>query len=161
MDFEEEAYNIIKAHKDGVFQNTIWKELEIDSRKCSRIIKKLQDKNLIIREVAVSNGARTYLLKAKEEVKEIYDLLLADGMFSTCTGCTGDCQPEYCAKLSEWIGKLLLEETENQKIADEPEKTKGQEKVEEPEKARGQEIAEDQKKTGNQEEKTKNPEKAE
>jgi DNA-binding Lrp family transcriptional regulator len=109
MDLEEEAYNIIRKHKEGVFQNVIWKELNIDSRKCSRIIKKLQDKDLIIREVGVSNGARTYLLKAKEEVKEKYDLLLAGALFSACTGCTGDCQPEYCGRLSEWIGNLMQE----------------------------------------------------
>jgi hypothetical protein len=110
MDLEEEAYNIIRIHKDGVFQNVIWKELDIDSRKCSRIIKKLLDKDLIIREVGVSNGARTYLLKAKEEVKEKYDLLLSGKMFSACTGCTFDCEPEYCGKLSEWIGNLIAEE---------------------------------------------------
>lgn len=109
MDLEEEAYNIIKRHKEGVFQNVIWKELDIDSRKCSRIIKKLLDKDLILREVGVSNGARTYLLKAKEEVKEKYDLLLAGELFSACTGCTGDCQPEYCGRLSEWIGSLIQE----------------------------------------------------
>lgn len=74
MDLEEEAYDIIKKHTEGVFQNIIWKELQIDSRKCSRIIKKLLDKDLIIREVGVSNGARTYLLRAKEEIKEKYDL---------------------------------------------------------------------------------------
>jgi DNA-binding MarR family transcriptional regulator len=112
MDLEEEAYNIIRRHKDGVFQNVIWKELDIDSRKCSRIIKKLLDKDLIIREVGVSNGARTYLLKAKEEVKEKYDLLLAGEAFSSCTGCTFDCEPEYCGKLSEWIGSLMAEEAE-------------------------------------------------
>ncbi|HIH74793.1 MAG TPA: Lrp/AsnC family transcriptional regulator [Methanosarcina sp.] len=112
MDLEEEAYNIIRRHKDGVFQNVIWKELDIDSRKCSRIIKKLLDKDLIIREVGVSNGARTYLLKAKEEVKEKYDLLLARDLFSACTGCTGDCEPEYCGRLSEWIGNLMVEDPE-------------------------------------------------
>ena len=109
MDLEEEAYNLIKSHKDGIFQNVIWKELDIDSRKCSRIVKKLLDKDLITREVGVSNGARTYLLRAKEEVKEKYDLLLAGELFSACTGCTGDCQPEYCGKLSEWIGNLMQE----------------------------------------------------
>ncbi|WP_292381395.1 helix-turn-helix transcriptional regulator [Methanosarcina sp. UBA289] len=114
MDLEEEAYNIIRRHKEGVFQNVIWKELDIDSRKCSRIIKKLLDKDLIIREVGVSNGARTYLLKAKEEVKEKYDLLLAGSLFSACTGCTGDCQPEYCGRLGEWIGNLM-EEAERSK----------------------------------------------
>lgn len=114
MDLEEEAYNIIRRHKEGVFQNVIWKELDIDSRKCSRIIKKLLDKDLITREVGVSNGARTYLLKAKEEVKEKYDLLLAGSLFSACTGCTGDCQPEYCGRLGEWIGNLM-EEAERSK----------------------------------------------
>jgi DNA-binding MarR family transcriptional regulator len=109
MDLEEEAYNLIKSHKDGIFQNVIWKELDIDSRKCSRIVKKLLDKDLITREVGVSNGARTYLLRAKEEVKEKYDLLLAGELFSACTGCTGDCQPEYCGKLSEWISNLMQE----------------------------------------------------
>jgi len=119
MDLEEEAYNIIRRHKDGVFQNVIWKELDIDSRKCSRIIKKLLDKDLIIREVGVSNGARTYLLKAKEEVKEKYDLLLSGDLFSACTGCTGDCEPEYCGRLSEWIGNLMVEEAKKAEEAEE------------------------------------------
>jgi DNA-binding MarR family transcriptional regulator len=121
MDLEEEAYNIIRRHKDGVFQNVIWKELDIDSRKCSRIIKKLLDKDLIVREVGVSNGARTYLLKAKEEVKEKYDLLLAREMFSSCTGCTFDCEPEYCGRLSEWIENLTAQETEKIEEIDENE----------------------------------------
>ncbi len=119
MDLEEETYNIIKKHTEGVFQNVIWKELQIDSRKCSRIIKKLLDKDLIIREVGVSNGARTYLLKAKEEIKEKYDLLLAGKMFSACTGCTCDCEPEYCGRLSEWIGKLMEEEARKSEEIDE------------------------------------------
>ena len=134
MDLEEEAYNIVRRHKDGVFQNVIWKELEIDSRKCSRIIKKLLDKDLIIREVGVSNGARTYLLKAKEEVKEKYDLLLSGEMFSACTGCTCDCEPEYCGKLSEWIGSLMAEEAEKpQEIEENEENEENFEDLEETE----------------------------
>ncbi|MGB9133671.1 MAG: helix-turn-helix transcriptional regulator [Methanosarcina sp.] len=125
MDLEEEAYNIISRHKDGVFQNVIWKDLDIDSRKCSRIIKKLLDKDLIIREVGVSNGARTYLLKAKEEVKEKYDLLLAGEMFSACTGCTGDCEPEYCGRLSGWIENLPEEEAVKSEETDELEDNTG------------------------------------
>ena len=119
MELEEEAYDIIKKHTEGVFQNVIWKELQIDSRKCSRIIKKLLDKDLIIREVGVSNGARTYLLRAKEEIKEKYDLLLAGELFSACTGCTCDCEPEYCGRLSEWIGKLMEEEARKSEEIDE------------------------------------------
>jgi DNA-binding MarR family transcriptional regulator len=119
MDLEEETYDIIKKHTEGIFQNVIWKELQIDSRKCSRIIKKLLDKDLIIREVGVSNGARTYLLRAKEEIKEKYDLLLAGDLFSACTGCTCDCEPEYCGRLSEWIGKLMEDEAINSEELDE------------------------------------------
>ena len=131
MDLEEEAYNIIRRHKDGVFQNVIWKELNIDSRKCSRIIKKLLDKDLIIREVGVSNGARTYLLKAKEEVKEKYDLLLAGTLFSACTGCTGDCQPEYCGRLSEWIGNLIQEAERSEETGEIEANIEDEEEVEE------------------------------
>src|ERR1035437_10312928 len=119
MDLEQEAYDIIKRHTEGVFQNVIWKELQIDSRKCSRIIKKLLDKDLIIREVGVANGARTYLLRAKEEIKEKYDLLLAGEMFSACTGYTCDCEPKYCGRLSEWIGKLMEEEARKSEDIDE------------------------------------------
>ena len=119
MNIEEEAYNIIRRHKDGIFQHAIRKELEIDSKKCSRIIKKLMDKDLIVREVAVSNSSRTFLVKAKEEVKEKYDLLLAGELFSPCTGCKLDCEPEYCGRLSEWIENLMVEEVErSQEVED-------------------------------------------
>jgi hypothetical protein len=50
--------------ENGCFlQNDLWKELEIDSRKCSRVVQSLLSKELIAREEAVSNGARTYRLK--------------------------------------------------------------------------------------------------
>ncbi|WP_341537101.1 Lrp/AsnC family transcriptional regulator [Methanosarcina barkeri] len=105
--------------------------MNIDSRKCSRIIKKLLDKDLIVREVGVSNGARTYLLKAKEEVKEKYDLLLAGELFSACTGCTGDCQPEYCGRLSEWIGNLMQEDESSEETGEIKVDVKNKEEAEE------------------------------
>jgi DNA-binding MarR family transcriptional regulator len=50
--------------ENGSFlQNDLWKELEIDSRKCSRVVQSLLSKELIAREEVVSNGARTYRLK--------------------------------------------------------------------------------------------------
>ena len=115
MDLEEETLDLIRKHKDGVFQNTIWKELDIDSRKCSRVLKKLLDAGKISRESAVSNGARTYLLKVKEEPSENYELLFSGDMFSPCAGCDGDCQPEYCPRLTHWIKKLdkTKEESKN------------------------------------------------
>ncbi len=41
MGIEETALEVISKHEEGVFQNKLWKELDIDSRKCSRVIAKL------------------------------------------------------------------------------------------------------------------------
>ncbi|WP_292469531.1 Lrp/AsnC family transcriptional regulator [Methanolobus sp.] len=106
MSIEETALNIIRDSKEGVFQNELWKILEIDSRKCSRVISKLLDDDLVTREQAVSNGARTYLLKVKEEVKPCFDLLLSGDMFSPCAGCRDACQPESCEKLTAWVANI-------------------------------------------------------
>ncbi|MBP1908264.1 hypothetical protein [Methanolobus bombayensis] len=61
---ERVALEIIIA-EDDIYQNQLWKKLEVDSRKCSRIVISLVDKKLVSREQAVSNGARTYLLKSR------------------------------------------------------------------------------------------------
>jgi Lrp/AsnC family leucine-responsive transcriptional regulator len=103
MTLEEDALNVIRDHKEGVFQNELWKLLEIDSRKCSRIVSKLLDDNLITRESAVSNGARTYHLAVREEKAPTYELLMAGDVFSPCAGCRDACQPEICDKLTFWV----------------------------------------------------------
>lgn len=110
MTIEEKTLGHIRSQKEGVFQNQLWKDLEIDSRKCSRIIKKLVDAGEITRESAVSNGARTYLIKASAPKEESYDLLLAGDMFSPCTGCRAACQPEYCPLLHQWVDNLIKKE---------------------------------------------------
>lgn len=110
MSIEETALNIIRDSKEGVFQNELWKVLEIDSRKCSRVVSKLLDEDLIIREQAVSNGARTYLLKVKKEEKPCFNLLLSGEMFSPCAGCRDACQPESCEKLTAWVENINLNE---------------------------------------------------
>lgn len=103
-DIETRVYNLIKNTPGGVYQNEIWKQLNIDSRKCSRILKKLLDSGQIIREEAVAGGTKTFLLKTvAEERKRNYDVLMVKGMFSPCTGCIGECRPEYCPALTFWI----------------------------------------------------------
>lgn len=107
MDIEEEVLNLIKKNSNGITQNLIWKELNIDSRKCSRIIKKLMDLNLIIREDAFSGGSKTYLIKYNNKNKNNnFSLLMANDMFSPCTGCNESCMPEYCQQLTKWIINL-------------------------------------------------------
>lgn len=110
MEIEERTLKLISDSKDGVYQNELWKMLEIDSRKCSRIITKLMDADLIIRESAVNNGARTYLIKAVAPEEESFELLLAGEMFSPCAGCRLACQPEICELLTAWIHQLTLED---------------------------------------------------
>ncbi|TGC09386.1 Lrp/AsnC family transcriptional regulator [Methanolobus halotolerans] len=106
MSIEENALNLIRDQEEGVYQNQLWKLLNIDSRKCSRIVSKLLEEDLISREAAVSNGARTYLLKVREEKKPAFELLMAGEVFSPCAGCRDACQPESCEKLTYWVMHL-------------------------------------------------------
>lgn len=46
---EDEALNLIQSNPEGVLQSELWKELGVDSRKCSRIVKKLEENGLIER----------------------------------------------------------------------------------------------------------------
>jgi len=128
---EEAVLNLIKGNPLGYCQNALWKELDIDSRKCSRIVKKLLDAGLITRENTVVSGSRTYLLKAVGvEKQNNYELLVAGEVFSPCTGCLGKCipaskalsilsrgnyksaltgftcVPEECPELTDWITEL-------------------------------------------------------
>lgn len=65
-DTEEEALKLIQSNPEGVLQSELWKLLNIDSRKCSRVVKKLVDSERIDRIEFKSNGVKTYLLKAKK-----------------------------------------------------------------------------------------------
>ena len=114
MGIEETALEVISKHEDGVFQNQLWKELDIDSRKCSRVIAKLLKDGLITRESAVDNGARTFLLKITHREEPCFELLLSGEMFSPCAGCRDACQPEHCERLTMWVLNLPQDKVEDQ-----------------------------------------------
>ena len=103
---KKQAFDIIKNKENGAYQNNLWKDMNIDSRKCSRIISYLLKDGLIKREKTSYNGSRTYLLKIVEEEKEAYLSLIAKDVFSPCAGCKKACQPEYCNSLTDWISLL-------------------------------------------------------
>ncbi|MBP2029384.1 DNA-binding Lrp family transcriptional regulator [Methanohalophilus levihalophilus] len=109
MGIEEDTLDLIKKNKEGIYQNVLWKELEIDSRKCSRIVTKLEKDGKITREKATANGSNTYLIKATSTDEKTFELLLSGDMFSPCTGCRLACQPESCEALTEWILNLDAE----------------------------------------------------
>ncbi|HEY9245634.1 MAG TPA: Lrp/AsnC family transcriptional regulator [Candidatus Methanoperedens sp.] len=112
MELEEKILQLIKSKKNGILQNELWKKAEIDRRKCSRIIDKLEKEKKIIREPETDKGTRTYRIKyvEKEEITRDYKLLMVGDLFDPCAGCSLECAPEYCLPLSEWIFCLTNEE---------------------------------------------------
>ncbi|MBE0521628.1 MAG: Lrp/AsnC family transcriptional regulator [Candidatus Methanoperedenaceae archaeon] len=110
METEEKILEKIKSSEDGVLQKDLWKEMQIDRRKCSRIVDKLKKEGIITRNLESGKGSRTYriryLKRKKEELKD-YSLLLVNNMFSPCTGCTIECFPTHCMPLTDWIFTLI------------------------------------------------------
>ncbi|HON40938.1 MAG TPA: Lrp/AsnC family transcriptional regulator [Methanoculleus sp.] len=107
-DLEEEALSVIQSHREGVLQSDLWKLLDIDSRKCSRIVKRLLDAGLIERIEFRSDGIKTYLLRAKKRAVDP-GLILAGEEVLPCIGCDRECDPEVCTILLDWIYQLALE----------------------------------------------------
>ncbi len=108
----EEALEYIKSREEGVLQSDLWKCLDIDSRKCSRIVSKLLKEELITREPESADGVRTYRLRYAGEPSTSgrYRELLVGEIFEPCAGCINECMPEHCPELSEWIFAIVLTE---------------------------------------------------
>lgn len=107
-EIEERALELIRRSETGVLQNRLWKELEIDSRKCTRIVRRLMDAKLVERESVVSDGVRTYRIQFSGGVRK-YELLIARDMFDPCVVCIDECKPARCVRLNKWIRELGLE----------------------------------------------------
>ena len=63
----DEGLKLIQSKPEGILQSELWKELGVDSRKCSRIVKKLEESGLIDRVDFKKDGIKTYLLRAKQQ----------------------------------------------------------------------------------------------
>ncbi|HEY3274010.1 MAG TPA: transcription factor TFIIIC [Methanocella sp.] len=112
---EEKALALIKSRPRGVLQSELWKDLEIDSRKCSRVVAKLEAEGKVKRTWETVSGTRTYRLSYVETKKEApkkeyrFDLIMAEEQVAPCVGCTYECEPDYCPDLGEWIELLAKE----------------------------------------------------
>jgi hypothetical protein len=112
---EEKALALIKTRPRGVLQSELWKDLEIDSRKCSRVVAKLEAEGKVKRTWETVSGTRTYRLSYVETRKEApkkeyrFDLIMAEDQVAPCVGCTYECEPDYCPDLGEWIELLAKE----------------------------------------------------
>ena len=120
-DIYETTLELLKKTPSGIVQSSLWKQLEIDSRKCTRIVKKLLDDGKVTREPTISNGSRTFLIcsidveipesvipeEHTDELDDKYELLFdAKGEFEPCVSCTHDCTPLGCILLSRWLAAI-------------------------------------------------------
>ncbi len=109
---EDKALGLIKSRPNGILQSELWKDLGIDSRKCSRIIAKLEDEGKIKRTWETVKGTRTYRISYLPQKKEApkkevdFGLILANEHVAPCIGCTYECEPDYCPDLGNWVELL-------------------------------------------------------
>ncbi|MDD1666414.1 MAG: winged helix-turn-helix transcriptional regulator [Methanomicrobiales archaeon] len=108
-DLAEKALRIIQSNPEGVLQSELWKLLKVDSRKCSRIVKKLLDSGQIERIEFKGDGIKTYTLRAvRKSVRP--SLILAGGELVPCISCDRECVVTSCNLLLDWMYQLAIEE---------------------------------------------------
>ena len=105
---EREGLELIRE-QGGIHQSEFWKQLDVSSRKGSRIASSLEEKDLIEREEAVYQGNKTYYLKPVIHDEDLdFMLLMAGDMLSPFVG-EEDADPKSDA-FSQWIMNLVYEE---------------------------------------------------
>ncbi len=109
MESVEDALKLIQSNPDGVLQSELWKLLGVDSRKCSRIVKKLLDDELIERLEYRKDGIKTFVLKAKRNPVDP-NLLLAGEELIPCVACELECRVDQCPLLVDWMYQLAIAE---------------------------------------------------
>jgi DNA-binding Lrp family transcriptional regulator len=108
-DHAEQALRIIQSSHDGVLQSELWKLLRVDSRKCSRIVKKLLVSCEIERIEFKGDGIKTYTLRAVKKAVTP-SLILAGGEIVPCICCDRECVVTSCNLLLDWMYQLAIEE---------------------------------------------------
>jgi Lrp/AsnC family transcriptional regulator, leucine-responsive regulatory protein len=106
-DAVEDGLKLIQSKPEGILQSELWKELGVDSRKCSRIVKKLEESGLIDRVDFKKDGIKTYLLRAKQQPVNPGHLLAGDELIP-CVGCELECVVEECHPLMDWMYQLAI-----------------------------------------------------
>jgi hypothetical protein len=106
-DLEQQAIVVISESENGVLQSELWKILGVDSRKCSRIVKKLLDMNRVERIEHRQDGIKTYRLIACRGPVDP-NLLLAGADLIPCVACDLECNAEECALLLDWMYQLAI-----------------------------------------------------
>ncbi len=107
-DVERAGLELIRE-TGGIHQSDFWKELDIDSRKGSRILDKLEDRELVEREETVYDGHNTYYVTPIRDPGDLeFSLLMAGDMLSPFVG-DEEIDPQSDA-FSRWVMNLAYEE---------------------------------------------------
>ena len=91
----------------GIHQSDFWKELDVSSRKGSRIAESLAQQELIQREETVYNGHNTYHLKPAPRDLD-FSLLMAGDQLSPFIG--DEEVNAHSDTFSQWVMNLAYEE---------------------------------------------------
>ncbi|MEM0350652.1 MAG: winged helix-turn-helix transcriptional regulator [Archaeoglobaceae archaeon] len=117
VDTREEILKILEQ-KGEILQKDLWKELKIDSSKCSRILRKLEKEGLNKRVEVVVDGVKTFKTvstkfegrgaeEEKLDLKAVMDRMEQVTKLPPCYGCLDlECEAERCLKLEVWFLKL-------------------------------------------------------
>jgi DNA-binding Lrp family transcriptional regulator len=105
---ERVALELVRE-RGAIHQSEFWKELDVSSRKGSRLATKLEEAGLIEREQTVHNGNTTYRLEPIVIEADLdFSLLMAGDMLSPFVG-EENADPES-DRFSQWIMNLVYEE---------------------------------------------------
>jgi hypothetical protein len=104
---DERAGLALVRETGGIHQSEFWKELDVSSRKGSRIIESLVEKGLVDREETVYDGHNTYFVSPTAADLE-FSLLMAGDMLSPFVG-DEEVDPNSDA-FSQWLMNLAYEE---------------------------------------------------
>jgi predicted transcriptional regulator len=104
---EQKALKLVyDAGDKGILQSELWKELGVSSREGSRMAKKFEEKDKVVREKVLNEGRWTYKLFSKKEPVTLDSVkgcpcLICDEVDKCFRGGTRD--PVYCMALTAWV----------------------------------------------------------
>ena len=104
---DERAGLALVRETGGIHQSEFWKELDVSSRKGSRIIESLVEEGLVDREETVYEGHNTYFVSPTAADLD-FSLLMAGDMLSPLVG-DEEVDPNSDA-FSQWLMNLAYEE---------------------------------------------------
>lgn len=104
---EQRGLEIVRR-EGGIHQSDFWKEMDVDSRKGSRIVDSLEEKGYVSRDEAVYDGHNTYFVEPIVKPEELdFSLLMAGDQLSPFVG-DEEIDPNS-DQFSQWIMNLAYQ----------------------------------------------------